>query len=515
MPSVVTRVTESRNQVTSFPAIGLFAHTTTFRDSLTVKMSVSDRGYTILLTHLHNPTSTLSLPTIQGALAHHLATLSPLPTPLAATAISSPFFLSQPLTHTKLTSLLTAFRHATHLKFRALRDADKSRSGFSALFRKTLNGAMGQWVTDVIKGVQGGHPVLRLACCSGLLLGVEDLKQSDHLEVGRSGLENETVVSLAEVMDTYAFGVTSGTPTGVEEWEREFQPAGQGELPSVPRTTYLTTCTDVLSLALILASQSLPLVSQARLRALPLPVLARVLTSTISATFKSGTFLSSISPSTSLTPEQHVHISSSSPLAQTLRSMSSSPLTTSIPSISRFTANTLALLLDSPTSRIDEGMCTVSDTLKVLGEMSTKIETDWSKGTLASATKDQIDEDTKELTKSIWTTLKTFLFSNVMLLDSILSAVVFVPPYYSAITPSFIALQALHTLSHLSFVISQFGGVTSTAGGFGELKKTFYLALDILAQAGDKADAYVEEACFSLQRTTGGVLLSIRYVPTL
>ena len=479
-------------------------------------MSVSDRGYALLLTHLHNPTSTLLLPTIQGALAHHLATLSPLPTPLAATAVSSPFFLSQPLTHTKLTSLLTAFRHATHLKFRALRDADKSRSGFSSLFRKTLNGALSQWVIDVVKGVQGGHPVLRLACCSGLLLGVEDLKQSDHLEVGRSGLENETVVSLAEVMDTYAFGVTSGTPTGVEEWEREFQPAGQGELPSMPRITYLTTtCTDVLSLALILASQSLPLVSQARLRALPLPVLARILTSTISATFKSGTFLSSISPSTSLTPEQHVHISSSSPLAQTLLSMSSSPLTASIPSISRFTANTLALLLDSPTSRIDEGMCTVSDTLKVLGEMSTKIETDWLKGPLASATKDQIDEDTRELTKSIWTTLKTFLFSNVMLLDSVLSAILFVPPYYSAITPSFIALQALHTLSHLSFVISQFGGVTSTAGGFGELKKTFYLALDILAQTGDKADAYVEEACFSLQRTAGGALLSIRHVPTL
>ena len=240
MPSVVTRVTESRtrNQVaSSYLAISLFTHTTTFSDSLTVKMSVSDRGYTLLLTHLHNPTSTLPLPTIQGALAHHLATLSPLPTPLAATAISSPFFLSQPLTHTKLTSLSTAFRHATHLKFRALRDANKSRSGFSSLFRKTLNGAVGQWVTDVVKGVQGGHPVLRLACCSGLLLGVEDLKQSDHLEVGRCGLENETVVSLAEVMDTYAFGVTSGTPTGVEEWEREFQPAGQGKLPSLPGIT--------------------------------------------------------------------------------------------------------------------------------------------------------------------------------------------------------------------------------------------------------------------------------------
>ena len=94
---------------------------------------------------------------------------------------------------------------------------------------------IGQWVSDVLKGIHGGHPVLRLASCSGLLLGVEDLRigetgeKEQGIDVGnaRSGVENETVVALAEVMDTYAYA--AGTvPPGVEEWEKEFQPAGQG-----------------------------------------------------------------------------------------------------------------------------------------------------------------------------------------------------------------------------------------------------------------------------------------------
>lgn len=200
-------------------------------------MTSSDRGYTLLLSHLHSPTSKLPLSTIQGALAHHLATISPLPTSLAATAITSPFYLSQPFTYEKLQSFSTAFRHASHLKYRALVDAAKTRSRVQALLGSSMQATMGQWVMDVLQGVHGGHPVLRLASCSGLLLGVEDLKagekseKQEGVDVGtaRFAVEDENVVALAEVMDTYAYGFTSGTSLhGVEEWEKEFQPAGQG-----------------------------------------------------------------------------------------------------------------------------------------------------------------------------------------------------------------------------------------------------------------------------------------------
>jgi hypothetical protein len=117
--------------------------------------------------------------------------------------------------------------------------------------------------------------------------------------------------------------------------------------------------------------------------------------------------------------------------------------------------------------------------------------------------------DSKNFTKSIWTTLKTLLFSNIMLSEAILSASVFIPPRTHGLTPASLALQVLHTLSHLSFVISQFGGVTTTTQGFEHLKKTFYLALDILAQGdgdGSKAEVYVRQMCFTLnsQRTESG-----------
>lgn len=86
-----------------------------------------------------------------------------------------------------------------------------------------------------------------------------------------------------------------------------------------------------------------------------------------------------------------------------------------------------------------------------------------------------------------------------MIADACLSSVVYVPPSATvpftdtnssntaslSPTPTSVALITLQTLSHLSFVISQFGGVTSQGQGFGELKKTFYLAVDVLVQERD------------------------------
>lgn len=284
-------------------------------------MSGSDRGYTILLSHLHNPLTKLAVSTIQGALAYQLANISPLPTSLAALTVSSPFYLSQPFTYPKLHSLCTAFRHATHLKYRALVDSHKSRSTMGSLFGRTLRTALSQWVNDVLRGLQGGHAILRLASCTGLLLGVEDLKVggSDEgtkgIDLGsaRSLVEDETVVAVAEVMDAYAYGSGSGSSSSnsVEEWEKEFQPAGQGKFVffySINDFSHFPAL-DILSLALIFASQSLPLVHQHKLKALPLSTLARLLTATISSTFKSGTFLSSVSASVTLSPQHHAHIS--------------------------------------------------------------------------------------------------------------------------------------------------------------------------------------------------------------
>lgn len=184
--------------------------------------------------------------------------------------------------------------------------------------------------------------------------------------------------------------------------------------------------------------------------------------------------------------------------------MTSSPLTNSISSISKLTANVFCILLESPRpAAITDNYHTVSDSLDLLRDIAKTIERDWISCPLANATDSDIAPDSKDLVKSIWTMSKTFLFVCVMLSEAVLSALIFLPPQPCDITPATLALQTLYTLSHLSFVISQFGGVTTTSQGFEQLKKTFYLALDILAQSegasegasSRAADAYVQQIC--------------------
>jgi hypothetical protein len=94
----------------------------------------------------------------------------------------------------------------------------------------------------------------------------------------------------------------------------------------------------------------------------------------------------------------------------------------------------------------------------------------------------------------------------IMLLQSILSAITYSHPLASAVTPlkskgspthlpthSSLALSTLRTLSHLSFVITKFGGVTSTSSaGFAELKRVFYTALDVLSGDVEASETFVK-----------------------
>lgn len=174
-----------------------------------------------MLSHLHRPASSLPINAVTGSLAHYLAKLQPSPTPLAATAISSPFFL--PLSHVKLSTLTTAFRHAIHLKSKTLHEEHSL-----SLFTPGVKVQLREWVEGVLKGFEGGIAILRLACVGGLLLGLGDLQASgiSRSGIGRDHVEDEVVVALAEVMEMFELG-------GSAEWGTAFQPAiekGQGEV---------------------------------------------------------------------------------------------------------------------------------------------------------------------------------------------------------------------------------------------------------------------------------------------
>jgi hypothetical protein len=185
--------------------------------------------------------------------------------------------------------------------------------------------------------------------------------------------------------------------------------------------------------------------------------------------------------------------------------------------LSKLTALTVTILCES---RPAEGMVAAAAALEALRPLSKSLESDWMGSSVAKVARndddgwvfthfpryvqsDRTPTDTREQTTLVWKTLKTLLFANIMIADAALSAVIFVPPaaYAGAVpVPSALALTVLHTLCNLSFVVSQFGGVTTTASpGFVELKKTFYLALDILAKSEEESDRFVRELCLSVR----------------
>ena len=116
---------------------------------------------------------------------------------------------------------------------------------------------------------------------------------------------------------------------------------------------------------------------------------------------------------------------------------------------------------------------------------------------LIRALKEGVDDATRDIASATWSILKTILFTTLMLSQSVLSAVVFVPNLHdspgSTMSPYAIALEILHTLSHLSFIMPQFGGVASTSEGLPELKRAFYMALDVLSESQEEACRFVEE----------------------
>lgn len=93
-----------------------------------------------------------------------------------------------------------------------------------------------------------------------------------------------------------------------------------------------------------------------------------------------------------------------------------------------------------------------------------------------------------------------------MITQSVLSAILYTPPPAlpasatkvrdgnNAPSAPEVALSVLQVFSDLSFVISQFGGVTSqTEGGFTELRRTFYTALDLLSADVAASETYVRK----------------------
>ncbi|OSD07371.1 hypothetical protein PYCCODRAFT_1430626 [Trametes coccinea BRFM310] len=451
---------------------------------------MSDRGYVNLVRHLTRTTvtSALTLDTLQASIAHYLAR-PPVPVPgtptsLVAATLASPIF--RKLTYAKLAALALAFRHAFHLRVGFLDEKSTARPGRLSAAQISK---LARWTEHIRAGFTGSHAIVRLASASGLLLGMEDW-ESDLQFKKKQGrvaaeVEEEVVIALAEILDEYA---KEGSG-----WEKDFK-----------RTFGTGDEEEPLALAILLASQCAQCIAQERLRALPLSTVIDVLMTTIDRSFYSGAFLTGAFLSIVANAEGKLHIAPTSSLAQTIRSVTDSPYIASMSFLARFAARSLTVLVES---RRTVGWDVISRTLTRLEYVTSAVASDWEKCSLACVTEDGdlADNETRQVATATWSVLKTLLFTTLMISQSILSAVAFVPSSresgsgsqpgsstYSS--PHMIALKVLSVLSHLSFVMPQFGGVASTAeGGLPELKRAFYMALDVLSSDQEASERFVEE----------------------
>lgn len=123
--------------------------------------------------------------------------------------------------------------------------------------------------------------------------------------------------------------------------------------------------------------------------------------------------------------------------------------------------------------------------------------------TIPTSPNPRVALETQVIATSLWSILKTLLFTTVRLIDRVLNTVLFVQrpsSPHSPTGPRFTAFEltrlSLRTLSHLSFVLPRFGGVSSTASSaLPELLKTFYTALDVLSSDITESRHFVREVC--------------------
>jgi hypothetical protein len=159
-----------------------------------------------LLVHLQQPSSTLEMRVLGGAVAHYLATLPPpYPTTVAASAVASPRW-----NDSNVTLLLTAFRQAVHTK-RTLLNAEPG-----SLLAPTRSTKFKQWTRGVYDGLRAGSGKSRGAALGGLLLGLEDVKKDLDAGLVGSRVEDEVVVAFAALFDA---------PNTGDDWEHEFRPS--------------------------------------------------------------------------------------------------------------------------------------------------------------------------------------------------------------------------------------------------------------------------------------------------
>ena len=152
----------------------------------------------------------------------------------------------------------------------------------------------------------------------------------------------------------------------------------------------------------------------------------------------------------------------------------------------------------------------LNETLFVFEAMTRNLQDDWRRNPWVDVqTEEEIPESARETLTQAWGVLKSILFVTVMVQHSVVTATIYLPshslkimsPSEQNVTPASLALVLLQALSNLSFVITKFGGVTSTApiSVFPQLRRLFYSALDVLSTDQAASEKFVVGLCQTMK----------------
>lgn len=189
--------------------------------------------------------------------------------------------------------------------------------------------------------------------------------------------------------------------------------------------------------------------------------------------------------------------------------MTSSPQYSSVRSLAELFARATWSFVNAKTPHL---WPILNETVLVFEEMTGNLRDAWSRNPWVDVqTEEEIPKSVGEALTQAWGVLKTILFVTVMVQQSVITATIYLPPPSSrsisslgpVVTPASLTRTLLQALSNLSFVVTKFGGVTSTApiSVFPQLRRLFYSALDVLSTDPAMSEKFVLDLCQARKQT--------------
>ncbi|CAE6421205.1 unnamed protein product [Rhizoctonia solani] len=437
----------------------------------------------------------ISYDQLLGGVAYYLSTLphpyirSFVTLALSSAALWGPIPRSTPFEklHRSAIGIRQAVHQAVVAKHKALQDDPNLTSILPPLGRKRVSLALAEWLDLVISGSHRrtesrDFALPRLAFLSGLALGLKELEKQDATlsqhTISRS--RAELVVSVAECLDLYAPSDSDPMPV----WDSSLALRMRGAEAH-------------LDIVVDLCAAVLPMVPSDQLTALDLSKLACVCVGSILNLFQNGFCFRLLELELVKLNPGCLGFKPGAIFPYYIETLHKSSIYIHLGSAAKLIGHLCMCMAQSDfwQPRLYPVLNSLVDGF---GQASLNLEVSWSRCLLSQVKEDaEVAPEIQPVTAHIWHMLKSILFTTVLASQSVLDTIIYYPAVTSREGKS-LARGILITFCRLSFVSTKFGALTAEGGGFSEMKRAFFGALDVLAFNYNDKDTTGDQSCVKL-----------------